>query len=135
MMKKIILLVLTGVFYINAQVDSGTILSKYFESFTLDYSSDEYNSNGDGEWLDVNFNTNLDYILVEIDAEGYDVRKVWWEYSAETSDENFDFYNTEDGELIEFDYKNQLISWYYDYNEKFDRYESLDMMSKLEVIK
>ena len=133
-MKKIILLVLTSVFYINAQVENGTILSKYVESYTLDYSSDEYKSNEDGEWIDINFNTNLDYVLVEINVEGYDSRKVWWEHSAESSDENFDFYTTEDGELIEFDYENQLISWYYDYNEKFDRYESLDMMSKLEVI-
>tara|TARA_B100000902_G_scaffold382438_1_gene420099 strand:+ start:509 stop:907 length:399 start_codon:yes stop_codon:yes gene_type:complete len=131
-MKKIILFVLTGVFYINAQVDNSTISSKYFESFTLDYSSDEYQSNEDGEWLDISFITNLDYVLVEI--KGYDERKVWWEHSAETSDENFDFYTTEDGELIEFDYENQLILWYHGYNETFDRYENLDMMSKLEVI-
>jgi len=131
-MKKIILFFLTGVFYINAQVDNSTISSKYFESFTLDYSSDEYQSNEDGEWLDISFITNLDYVLVEI--KGYDERKVWWEHSAETSDENFDFYTTEDGELIEFDYENQLILWYHGYNETFDRYENLDMMSKLEVI-
>jgi len=131
-MEKIILFVLTSVFYINAQVDNSTISSKYFESFTLDYSSDEYQSNEDGEWLDISFITNLDYVLVEI--KGYDERKVWWEHSAETSDENFDFYTTEDGELIEFDYENQLILWYHGYNETFDRYENLDMMSKLEVI-
>ena len=73
-------------------------------------------------------------MLIEIDAEGFEKEKLWWEHLPDSSDEISDSYRTEDGELIVFDYDGQIVLWYYDYNEKFDRYESLDMVSKIEVL-
>jgi len=135
-MKKIILSLslLMCVFYTHAQVESLPVLSKYFESYTLDYTSDEYQSNEDGQWIDIYFTPYTDYILIEIDAEGFEKEKLWWEYLPESSDDISDSYRTEDGELIVFDYEDQVLLWYYDYNEKFDRYESLDIVSKIEIL-
>ena len=133
-MKKTILcfLLLALLSCVNAQVDAEKILSKTFETFTLDNTTEEYVSDDDDGAYAVDVYIMPSETSFSIKMEGMD-ETIRWQYLEDVSDENSDYYETEEGELLVFDYENQLIWWYYDYNATTDFYESLNLMSDLEV--
>ena len=130
-MKPTILLILMGIFYVNAQVEDCTILSKYVESYNLNYSSEEYESNEDGQWLEVYHTFRLDYIILE--TEDIEL-KVFWNHLSELSDENSDCYETEDGDIACFYYDSQELFVYSDYNKNIDEYDLLEIYSKTSLV-
>jgi len=130
-MKQTILLILMSIFYVNAQVEDCTILSKYAETYNLHYSSGDYESNEDGEWFDVYLTFRDDYIIVEAaDME----LKIFWNHLSEFSDENSDCYETEDGDIACFFYDTQELFVYTDYNENIGEYDLLEVYSKTSVV-
>ena len=60
--------------------------------------------------------------------------KIWWEHSSQSDEiDETDIYITEDKRKIVFNYEFQIIYFFYNFNETYNRYEDLMEISKLEV--
>tara|TARA_B100000902_G_C27083037_1_gene799895 strand:- start:24 stop:425 length:402 start_codon:yes stop_codon:yes gene_type:complete len=132
-MKKALLIIVLIIFpsYIFSQEGVLEIMSKQFESFTLDYSLDEYQSNEDLEFVKVYFKFTEEHISVTLDGE---TQKIICSWSEEASDDITDVFKTENNEMIVLDYEEEIIIWYRDYNDNFVRFDSMAIFSELEPV-
>lgn len=130
-MKRIINLFLISLisFTVYAQVDYDQIITSKYASF-YEWDGTEYASNG-SDWMTTVIEPFQDYYLITLDGETKST-KGWWEYSGQ-SENNADIYFTEQGRKFAFFYEEQMIAFYYDYNEKYDRYETYVVFTKLQV--
>ena len=60
-------------------------------------------------------------------------KKVWWEY-YDSNEYGDDIYVNEYGTQILVDYENQSITFYNDWNDRYEKYESILTISKIEIL-
>ena len=130
-MKNLILFFIVAVFTIDAQVEDITLLSKYYETYTFNSLSGEYEPNEDGEWFNCYHTFRLDYIFAEAGDEEI---KVFWEHLPEFSGDTYDTYDVEDGSMAVFHYDLQELYRYSDWNKNTEEYNYLEIWSKTSVV-
>ena len=131
-MKNLFYIILiTFSFVINAQVDyDKNILSNYAEFYILDYNANDYVIDVEGQFMKTLISPEAEYYVFSINDS--EPSKIWWEYSG--TEEGADVYYTSSDEKMIFDYENQLIWSFYNFNETTNYFEKLTVFSKLEVI-
>ena len=129
-MKKI--LIILGVFISTlsfSQVDNATFLTKYTTFYEYNSYSDEFEITGEG-WMNSYLTCTKDYYYFQI--EDGDEGKVFWEYDDENENEyGWDVYFTEDDRKVVFDYENQRIIFYYEYNKYEELYTKYMVLTKI----
>lgn len=115
-------------------------LAKYMEFYAYDYNEDDYLPMEEyevGLWVDIRLEAWDDYLITETEPYGGgspEIRKFWWEFDEEESDEDFYTFYTEDDEYkIVFDLNEEEIMMFSTFNEKENRYEELILISKIEI--
>ena len=116
-----------------AQIESGQMVhAKFINKYTLDMYSGEYEESI-SEWYSTYFLFENDFYVFMLDGQEDDATKVWWEY-YDSNEYGDDIYVNEYGTQILVDYKNQSITFYNDWNDRFEKYESILTISKIEIL-
>ena len=116
-----------------AQIESGQMVhAKFINKYTLDMYSGEYEESI-SEWYSTYFLFENDFYVFMLDGQEDDPTKVWWEY-YDSNEYGDDIYVNEYGTQILVDYKNQSITFYNDWNDRFEKYESILTISKIEIL-
>ncbi|MBA99743.1 MAG: hypothetical protein CMN34_02330 [Saprospirales bacterium] len=134
-MKKVFTLLATIIIVSSlcAQIEPGQMVhAKYVNKYTLNMYSGEYEETI-SEWYSSYFLFEDDFYVFMVDGQEDDPTKVWWEYynSNEYGD---DIYVNEYGTQILIDYENQSVTFYNDWNEGYEMYESILTISKIELL-
>ena len=133
---KIIIIILITFFTSNnlfGQVTYGKeIKAKYSTFSTWSYSQEEYIEDEEiSGWMETSILPQKDYYIVNFSEKE---SKVWWEHSSKSDEiDETDIYITEDKRKVVFNYEFQIIYFFYNFNETYNRYEDLMQISKLEV--
>ena len=108
------------------------IHAKYIEKYTLDLYTAEYEETI-SEWYSSYFLFENDFYVFLVDGQEEDPQKVWWEY-YDSNEYGDDIYVNEYGTQILVDYENQSITFYNDWNDRYEKYESILTISKIEIL-
>lgn len=116
-----------------AQIEPGQMIhAKYIDKYTLDLYTAEYEETI-SEWYSSYFLFENDFYVFMVDGQEEDPQKVWWEY-YDSNEYGDDIYVNEYGTQILVDYENQSITFYNDWNDRYEKYESILTISKIEVL-
>ena len=131
-MKNLFCLVfLFSVSSISAQINyDQKIISNYVEFAKFDAESMEYMTEEEGD-IEVVFSPEEDYYIFDTGEEKIQAN---WTYYKEESEDGMDTYGSEVGEKIVFNYEDQAIWIFTEYDESINYYTDLMILSKLTVI-
>ncbi|MGB1051392.1 MAG: hypothetical protein ACPGYF_05470 [Chitinophagales bacterium] len=116
-----------------AQIEPGQMIhAKYIHKYTLDLYTAEYEETI-SEWYSSYFLFENDFYVFMVDGQEEDPQKVWWEY-YDSNEYGDDIYVNEYGTQILVDYENQSITFYNDWNDRYEKYESILTISKIEIL-
>ena len=110
-----------------SQVEEGTLMTRYSTLYEYNTYTDEFEKVSEG-WITSYLTCNNDYYFLKI--EDGDEGKVFWQYYEENEYGN-DVYYTEDNRKVVFDYEDQRIIFYYEFNELEELYTKYLVLSKI----
>tara|TARA_B100001250_G_scaffold156110_1_gene134167 strand:+ start:415 stop:855 length:441 start_codon:yes stop_codon:yes gene_type:complete len=131
-MKNLLCLIfLFSVSLISAQINyDQTIISNYVEFAKFNTESMEFVTEEEGE-VEFVFSPEEDYYIFDSGEEKIQIN---WTYYKEESEDGMDTYGSEAGEKIVFNYEDQSIWIFTEYDESINYYTDLMILSKLAVI-
>ena len=127
-MKKI--LIVLGIFISTlsfSQVQNQTIISRYMEIYEYNSYSNDFEKK-DGQWTESVMEFHEDYYDISID--GSDFARVYWEFEERDEDLG-DIYYTQDELKFIFNYDEQKIYFYSEYDEDIELYTEIIILSKI----
>ena len=134
-MKKVFTLLAASMIVSSlfAQIEPGQMIhAKYIDKYTLDLYTGDYEETI-SEWYSSYFLFENDFYVFMVDGQEDDPQKVWWEF-YDSNEYGDDIYINEYGTQILVDYENQSITFYNDWNERYELYESTLTISKIEIL-
>ena len=110
-----------------SQVEDATFTTRYTTFYEYNTYSDEFEKVNEG-WMNAYLTCTKDYYYFQI--EDGDGGKVFWEYD-DANEYGWDVYFTEDDRKIVFNYDEQLIIFYYEYNKYKELYTKYMVLTKI----
>ncbi|MBT4477935.1 MAG: hypothetical protein HOA49_00470 [Flavobacteriales bacterium] len=127
-MKKI--LIILGIFISTlsfSQVDNQTIVARYMEFYEYNSYSNEFEEIS-AQWVETIMDFDDDYYDISID--GSDFNRVYWEFEERDKDLG-DIYYTQDELKFIFNYDEQKIYFYSEYDDGIELYTEIIVLSKI----
>ena len=127
-MKKI--LIVLGIFISIlsfSQVENAIYSSKYVTFYEYNTYSNKFEESS-SDWMSSMILCEKDYYIVIIE-DGDPSDKIYWEHSK--GDDGQDIYYTEDERKVIFDYDDQTITFFHEYNEYEEVYTKVMVLSKI----
>ena len=129
-MKKILLLLMMG-FSLLTFSQEIIFSTKYMQICEFDYDEDDYIIN-DEAWINTELETSEEYAILKL-AEEVET-KIWWEFNEEESNDDYNVYYTENNiDKFVFDYIEEEIYMFSEYNNSTNQYDELLILSKITV--
>ena len=131
-MKNLFYLVfLFSISLISAQINyDQKIISNYVEFAKFDTASMDFLTEEEGD-VEFIFSPEEDYYIFDSGEEKIQIN---WTYYQEESEDRMDTYGSEAGEKIVFNYEDQAIWIFTEYDESINYYTDLMILSKLTVV-